>query len=171
MADPIGSIFQSPYKVYISDEANPLDYILLGVTPERIEFEAPFKNIVAETAAHGEINIAGQRGLKRVSWSSFVPSKFYDFALDAPPSYLGVTAATLLAAVGLLRFDPNDFIEKIEKWRDARSPIVLSIPDRNIQLVGLIPEFRYALTPSGDYEYSITIEEFRPIAPKYGGLF
>lgn len=171
MADPLGSIFQTPYKVFISDEANPLDYVLLGVTPERISFDSPVRDKVAETAKNGEISIAGRRGLKRVSFSSFVPSRFYDFALDAPPSLLGATAAAILASVGVLRFDPNDFVDKIEAWRDARSPIVLSIPDRNLQLVGTIPEFKYDLTPSGDYEYQIEIVEFRPIAPKYGGLF
>lgn len=171
MANIVGSIWQAPYKVYISDEGNPLDYLMLGVTPERISINSRRNDKTAETAAHGEINILGRAALKRISFSSFIPSKFYEFDLNAPPSMVGVTAASILAAIGVLRFEPNDFIEKIEEWREARTPIVLTIPDRKIQLVGSIPEFSYELTPSGDYEYSIEVVEFRPIAPKYGGLF
>ena len=171
MANLATQVWQPPYKVFISDEANPLDYLLLGVTPQNIPVDSPFKNVVADTAANGEINIAGRRGLKRISIRTFIPSKFYEFDQNAPSSMVGVTAATILAAVGVLRFEPNDFIEKIEAWRDARTPVVLTIPDRKIQLVSLIPDFSYTLGPSGDYDVELTFAEFRPIAPKYGGLF
>ena len=59
--------------------------ILIPILPSEFTFSTSMNNTVQNVHSLGDVNLAGQRGLKSFSFSSFFPRNEYSFAVVAPP--------------------------------------------------------------------------------------
>lgn len=134
-------------EIWLKDWDNV--YKRLPVNPETINIASPFDIKTVEIASLGERSLPGERGMKRISFTSFFPR-------DYNPSYCEYTG-----------FDaPWAWVEQIEKWRDIRKNIRIIIAGTPISIPVLISDF--SIEPEragepGDIYYSIEFTEWSPI--------
>ena len=70
---------------------NRSEVIELPINPKTVEFTSKQLNQTITLLEMGEVNLAGDRGLKRTKFSSFFPSEnspFSDLAEDTPKGYI-----------------------------------------------------------------------------------
>jgi len=125
--------------------SNRKEVIKLPVVPNEVMISSPQKNEVFESISLGELKIIGLNGLKSLSLSSFFPTKDYKFLRDR--TYKGF-----------------EYVNLIEKWRNARKPMRLIITNTNINMSISIDSFDYGVRDgSGDVYYTMAISEFKEV--------
>ncbi|WJQ07659.1 LysM peptidoglycan-binding domain-containing protein [Geobacillus stearothermophilus] len=126
----------------------------LPVNPSSFEVSSPYGIEIVEVNNLGEATIPKNRGLQEFRFESFLPVK-YD------PAY----------CVHNRIIPPTDFINIIEKWRDAEKPVRFIVTTANINTLVLIPEFTYWPSPPGspgEVQFSISLKEYRmPVVKKW----
>ncbi|MDQ0154907.1 LysM peptidoglycan-binding domain-containing protein [Robertmurraya andreesenii] len=126
---------------------NGAERLRLPVNPESINVSSPFGHSDINIAQLGEYAIVGERGLKEYSFTSFFPRDYNPVYCE----YNGFPA-------------PWTFVETLERWRDTRRPMRLTITGTPINEAVTIREFTY--TPDkaggpGDIYYELRFKEFR----------
>jgi nucleoid-associated protein YgaU len=119
----------------------------LPINPPSIEIDSPFGFEDVEVSQLGEISIPKGRGLKSISFSSFFP-KFYN------PTYCEYADIP----------NPETALETIERWRDTKKPIRVTITGANVNLMMTIRNFNYEKEKAGnpgDIFYTMELKEFR----------
>lgn len=91
------------------------------------------------------LNLIGGKGLRNFSFSSFFPSKKYNF-------------------ISWLKYrDPQEYIDYLEKYRDLKIPIRIIVVDRYKVVLNMLCRynFTYALRDkAGDIPYTLEIKEY-----------
>jgi LysM domain len=118
----------------------------LPVNPSTLNVKSPFGVTDVEVARMGEFTVIGYRGLKEYSFGSFFPrdynSTYCEYSQLEPPRV---------------------YVSTIEKWRDNRYPLRLTITGTNINTPVTIREFDYEFERAGnpgDIYFDITLKEF-----------
>lgn len=138
--------------------------ILIPILPSEFTFSTSMNNTVQNVHSLGDVYLAGQRGLKSFSFSSFFPRNEYSFAVVAPPY-----SVMWRDKYGL---NPYAYVDMIERWMDevgqtGKSAVVqlnLLNDDKQLYLNMLIDSFEYGENDgTGDVNYTISLSEFREI--------
>lgn len=126
---------------------NGAERIRLPVNPPVISVNSPFGFEDIEVSQLGEITIIKERGLKEISFSTFLP-KFYN------ASYCEYTDIP----------EPTEIIRTIERWRDSRKPIRLVITGTDVNMACTIRDLGYEQERAGspgDIYFDMTLKEYR----------
>lgn len=126
---------------------NGAERLQLPVNPSNISINSPHGYEDISVSQLGEYTVIGERGLKEFSFSSFLPRDYNE-------SYCEYTN---------LR-NPWSIIETLERWRDSRKPIRLTITGTPINYAVTIRDFSYEAEKAGnvgDIYYSFTLKEYR----------
>lgn len=129
---------------------NGAERLRLPVNPESINISSPFGHANINIAQLGEYSIIGERGLKEFSFSSFFPRDYNPVYCE----YNGFPA-------------PWAIVETLERWRNSRHPMRLTITGTPINEAVTIRGFTY--TPEkaggpGDIYFELFFKEFRFIS-------
>lgn len=127
-------------------------YMRLPVNPESIDYSSPYGLNTVSIVSLGEVALPGERGLKKIAFSSFFPRDYN---------------ATYCEYKGFPQ--PWEWVKKIEEWRDDRRNIRLIIVGTPISIPVFVEDF--TLDPEkagapGDIYYSISLTEYRPVKAK-----
>lgn len=138
---------KSKIEIWFKDRHNL--YLQIPVNPEVISIDSPFNVNTVNIASLGDIAIAGERGLKTISFSSFFPR-------DYNPTYCEFEGG----------IEPFKWVEIIERWRDDRRNIRLIVGGTPLSIPVFVSSF--TIEPEragapGDIYYSIELTEFRAI--------
>lgn len=141
---------KSRIEVWLKDRDNL--YLQLPVNPESVSIESPFSVNNVNIASLGEVGIVGERGLKRLSFSSFFPRDYNSSYCE----YDGFIT-------------PWQWVDQIEAWRDSRHNIRIIVAGTPVSIPVFVEDF--TLEPEragspGDIYYSISLVEYRPIRPR-----
>jgi nucleoid-associated protein YgaU len=126
--------------------------LILPVNPESLRVSNPFGYTDVEVAQLGQVSVPGNRGLSEYSFSSFFPSIYNE-------SYCEYTPIPI----------PWDAVNKIEKWRDNKTPIQLTVTGTPISAEVSIRDFDLEIEKAGspgDIYFSMTLKDFVSSAPK-----
>lgn len=130
-------------KVYLSINNNQ-EVILLPVSPTEYDVGRSRDNQTME-GLKGSLIIAGLPNLKTIRIDSFFPYRDYPFLLSR--SMFG-----------------QDYVNKIESWRNLRIPIRLVITERTgkkvVNIPVLIDRFDTTTQPNLDISYTLEMTEF-----------
>ncbi|MFZ4454340.1 LysM peptidoglycan-binding domain-containing protein [Salibacterium aidingense] len=141
----------NPIEFWLSYN-NGAERLRLPVNPDTIEITSPFGYEDVEVARIGEYTIIGERGLREVSFSSFFPAVYN-------PSYCEYEDFP----------SPQECVNTIERWRDTRRPIRLTIPGADVNLAVTLRSFpiepERAGNP-GDIYYEMSFKQYRFISFK-----
>jgi hypothetical protein len=125
--------------------------ITIPVLPEKLSVKAAGKNEKTTVIGLGEINILRKRGLREVSWESFLPVH------SAP------------YVTGKIR-EPIEIVRAIENARDNASPIrfLITGTDLDINIRFGVDSFDYEERAGevGDIYYQIKLIEWKDYSPK-----
>lgn len=120
-----------------------IDILKLPVVPESIEVQSPQKIETFEALGQGELKIIGIKGTLKLTLESFFPVKDYPFLRDR--SMKGM-----------------EYVEKIERWRDTRTPLIILIDDMKLTFFCVIENASYSIQDgSGDVYYKLDIEQYK----------
>ena len=115
----------------------------LPVNPSQFVVTVANKNTVVNVIQLGDINLIGKTGLRETSFSSFFPAKVYNFSKYPYEK------------------DPMDYVNRIEKWRNAGEPIRVIITGV-LNMECTIESFNYGeQDATGDIYYSIALKEYK----------
>lgn len=126
---------------------NGKERLRLPVNPSTIEISTQFSHNDVEVARLGEYTVIGERGLAEMSFSTFFPAKYN-------ASYCEYRNFKT----------PWTFVKTIEKWRNSRKPMRLTVTGTQINYLVTIREFTYEPSPAGstgDIYFSISFKEYR----------
>lgn len=138
------------------------------IIPPVIQFSSPFGNGTFKTVNTGDLKLIGNRGLKTVRWSSFLPARFYPFCRTLNPAQqIAGRLSTVAGAAMDYLFEPWAEKERLEAMRDYRRPYRLIIVGCDINMACTVDQFDYSVETDGDIYYDITIGEF-PEIPRQG---
>lgn len=138
-------------NVYLSFN-NGAEILELPVLPDQLEISTGLSNSTLEVVSLGEIGVIGNRRLNTITISSFFPKNYASYCqyIDIP--------------------EPSAAVETIEKWRDSKRPIRLSITGEalNISMACMIEDFSYREKGGqpGDIYYDLDLKEYRFIQAK-----
>lgn len=137
-------------EFWLKDRYNK--YLQLPVNPESVEYESPFGLNSLPIVNLGEVAIPGERGIKRISFSSFFPRDYN---------------ASYCEYEGFI--EPWEWVDQIESWRDTRHNIRIIIAGTPISVPVFVEEF--TLQPEragapGDVYFSISLAEYKPLKTK-----
>ncbi|MFD2704627.1 LysM peptidoglycan-binding domain-containing protein [Salibacterium lacus] len=139
----------NPIEFWLSYN-NSEEKLRLPVNPETIEVTSPFGYEDVEVTRIGEYTIIGERGLREVSFSSFFPR-------DYNPSFCEYENFP----------SPRECVDTIERWRDTRRPIRLTITGAGVNLAVTLRDFpiepERAGNP-GDIYYEMSFKQYRFIS-------
>lgn len=127
-------------KIFMSVN-NGEEVIQLPIIPAEFSVTKSQKDEVFETVSGAELCFIDIPGLKTISWSSFFPSKDYNFL-----------KCDRLADVWQYGY-------KIDTWISRKLPIRLIISGTPINMAVKVTQFDYQIGRSGDINYSITLKE------------
>ena len=116
---------------------NRSEVIELPINPKTVEFTSKQLNQTITLLEMGEVNLAGDRGLKRTKFSSFFPSEnspFSDLAEDTPKGY----------------------ITMLDEWKTSKKVVRVIVTDMDINLAMLIDELNYSVN-EGDEDIYYTM--------------
>lgn len=120
----------------------------LPVNPSQFTVTVSNKNTVVNVIQLGDINLIGKTGLKETSFSSFFPAKVYNFS-NYP-----------------YEKDPLDYVNRIEKWRNAGEPIRFIVTGV-LNMECTIESFSYGeQDATGDIYYTLSLKEYKHIKVK-----
>jgi nucleoid-associated protein YgaU len=120
----------------------------LPVNPESFAYSSPFRYEETEVESLGEVTNIGYRGLKDFTITTFWPR-------DYNPAYCNYSGFR----------SPASFVDQINKWRNARSPIryvVTGIKGANTSVT--IRDFEVEAEKAGspgDVYFTLTLKEYR----------
>lgn len=126
--------------------------LLLPVLPDQLEIKTGLANSTFDVTGLGEVGIIGNRKLYTISITSFFPADYAPYCQykDIP--------------------EPRTAIGMIEKWRDSKKPIRLTITGTpmDINMPCMIEEFSYREKGGqpGDIYYDLSLKEYRFIKPR-----
>lgn len=126
---------------------NGRERLRLPVNPETITISSPFNHTDVAVTQLGEVSIFGDRGLKEFSFNSFFPYQYN-------PSYCEYSGFK----------DRWLMVETLERWRDFKKPIRLTVAGTRINYAVTIRDFNYEAERAGhvgDIIYSLTLKEYR----------
>jgi len=126
---------------------NGAEKLRLPVNPESISVNSPFGYNDVAVSQLGELTVFGERGLAEFSFSSFFP-------LNYNPSYCEYSGFK----------ERWLFVRTIERWRDLKRPIRLTVTGTRINHAVTIRDFEYEVERAGhpgDIYYSISFKEYR----------
>ncbi len=122
---------------------NKQDFIKFPVIPKEININSKQKIENFETITYGDLKLIGLKGNRKLSLDSFFPKTHYGFSKDR-------------------KLEGMQYVDKIEKWRETRTPLVLLISDLNINFKCVIDNLDYSIKDgTGDIYYKMSIEEFK----------
>lgn len=124
------------------------DAIRFPVNPESITVESPYGFNDVQVTHLGEYSVFGERQLKSMSIESFFPGEYNS-------SYCEY--AEILA--------PEDYVNKIEEWRDKQKPLRLIVTGTNINIPVTVREFSTEYERAGhigDIHFTLSLKEYRP---------
>jgi nucleoid-associated protein YgaU len=119
----------------------------LPVNPSQISITSPFGNDDITVSQLGEYTIIGDRYLKEFSFNSFFPRDYNEGYCEY---------SDLL--------EPWQVVETIERWRDSRMPIRLTVTGTPINYAVTIREFDIDPEKAGnvgDIYFSMSLKEFK----------
>jgi nucleoid-associated protein YgaU len=131
---------------------NGKEKLQLPVNPESISVSSPFGYEDIDVAQLGQITVFGDRQLAEYSLSAFFPSIYN-------PAYCEYSTIP----------KPWDAVNLIEKWRDKKTPIRLTVTGTPINVLVTIREFDKEVEKAGspgDIYFSLSLTEYRTAAPK-----
>lgn len=128
-------------KIYIRHRSNIL---LLPVTPPEISVKSDAKITTYDTVDGGEILHIGKRKLQEVSWESFFPAARAPYVLNT--SMFGM-----------------EYVWAIEKMRESREPLYLTIPELGISMQAALSSFPWSQRQGKDIFYSMTFNQYRGV--------
>ena len=128
-------------KIYIRHKSNIL---LIPVTPPEIHVKSDAKITTYDTVDGGEITHIGKRKLQEVSWECFFPAFHAPYVLNT--SMYGM-----------------EYVWAIEKMRDSREPLQLTIPELGISMQAAIASFPWSQRRGKDIFYSMTLSQYRGV--------
>ncbi|MCX8132023.1 MAG: LysM peptidoglycan-binding domain-containing protein [Clostridia bacterium] len=131
---------------------NYAETLILPVVPDQLEIKTGLNNNTLEVISLGEIGVIGNRKLKTITVSSFFP-KYYSSYLQCGENEMS---------------RPYAAVEKIERWRDSKRPIRITITGMSVNMPCMIEEFSYREKGGqpGDVYYDLVLKEYRFIQPK-----
>ena len=114
----------------------------LPVLPAGFNISVNQNNTTVDINALGEINLLGKKGLKKIGFSSFFPSKFYGF--EQYTTYQ----------------KPYVYIKRLESWMSK--PVQLIITGTNVNMTVTLEYFSYAEKDgTGDVYFDVEFMEYR----------
>lgn len=125
---------------------NGAEKFRLPVNPESIAVTSPFSYDEVVVSQLGSISLFGERGSQDFSFSSFLPKNYAPYCNYTPLP------------------DPWATIAMLERWRDSRTPIQLTITGTPINLSVTIRDIQYEAEKfgaSGDIYYTIDFKEYK----------
>lgn len=128
-------------KIYIRHRSNIL---LLPVTPPEISVKSDAKITTYDTVDGGEILHIGKRKLQEISWECFFPAARAPYVLNT--SMFGM-----------------EYVWAIEKMRESREPLYLTIPELGISMQAALSSFPWSQRQGKDIFYSMTFNEYRGV--------
>lgn len=137
----------SSYQMWLSFDGGN-DYIQIPVKPEKIEIQNNSSNKIIEITELGEISIIGGSKLLQFSFSSiFTKEKFN-----------GTSVYTQLS--------PNEYVEKIDKWKKVKKPVQFVVTGANIDLYCTIESFNYYHLGGdvGTIYYTLSLKEYKEVS-------
>ncbi len=121
------------------------------VNPEKLSVSRPNTNRVYALAMGGEVNVWGGRGLRSVSFETFLPG-------EQSPFFDGVT--------------PDSALAMLKSWQDSGDPVRLIISDTDINDAFLIEDVSETLREGdGDTALALSLREYKfssELAPQSG---
>lgn len=125
--------------------------LFIPVVREIGEITTETKDEEVETINGQTLNLIGGKGLRSFSFSSFFPSKKYDF-------------------VSLAKYrEPKDCVEFFERYRDLKIPLRIIIVDRYKVVLNMLCRYTFTYQirdKAGDIPFTLDIKEY--ILPKKG---
>ena len=119
----------------------------LPVNPASVSVSSPFGYEDIQIASFGEITVIGDRGQAQIEFSSFFPR-------DYNPAFCEYADFP----------SPIECVRIIEKLRDNRKPLRLTVTGTNINNIFTIRDFSYEPERAGnpgDIYYSLSLKEYR----------
>ena len=129
---------------------NRSEVIELPINPKTVEFTSKQLNQTITLLEMGEVNLAGDRGLKRTKFSSFFPSEnspFSDLAEDTPKGY----------------------ITMLDEWKTSKKVVRVIVTDMDINLAMLMDELNYSVN-EGDEDMYYTMSFSETMALQIGPI-
>lgn len=91
------------------------------------------------------LNLIGGKGLRSFSFSSFFPSKKYNF-------------------ISWLKYrDPQEYVDFLEKYRDLKIPIRIIVTDKYRIVLNMLCRYNFVYSlrdKAGDIPYTLEIKEY-----------
>jgi hypothetical protein len=142
------------------------DIFQFPIVPPEIQFSSPFNNGTFQTINTGDLKMIGNRGLKGLRWSSFLPVRYYPFCRTLNPAQkVAGRLSTVAAAAMDYLFEPWKELERLEGLRDDRRPYRVIIVGCDVNMLCTIDDLQYSVKSDGDIYYDITLGEFRQPKP------
>ncbi len=137
----------SSYNMWLSFDGGK-ELFQIPVNPEKIDVNNGSSNQSINITDLGEITIIQGRKQIQFSFSSFFPKTKFN----------GISVYELLS--------PNDYVEKIERWKASKKPIQIVITGANIDIYCTIESFNYYHIGGdiGTIYYSISLKEYREVS-------
>jgi len=124
---------------------NRKNVIVLPVNPLTVEFTESQLNQTISLLNVGEVNLKGERGLKKTKLSSFFPSEsspFFKYAKNTPDKYVSM----------------------IEEWKRSQEVVRVIVTDLQMNIAMLIDDFSCSMKEGDrDIYYTISLSEYRTL--------
>lgn len=116
----------------------------LPVAPSAFEIKDASLNTIVNISSLGNINLIGNRDVKKVTLESFFPAQDYPFVTTTK------------------RHNPFIYIQNIKKWKESKKPIRLTITGTPINIALAIDNFDYGVRDgTKDIYYTLEMSEYR----------
>lgn len=123
--------------------------LTLPVTPESYSVETSQNNQTVNIVSLGDLNLMGNKGLKKLSFGSFFPSSNVHGGYQTQAAFR----------------EPWVLCNKIMNWKNNKKIVRVIITETNINAEFLIDEFGYEQKDgSGDVYYTLSFSEY--VRPK-----
>ena len=120
---------------------------IVPVTPRNYEVKTAQDNETIDILDFGEAMLFGNAKLKRLSFSCFFPHPKHDYPF----------------VVGDIK-TPNEWVELLTKWKEAKKPVRVIITDSPVNLMMGLKEFTYREQDgSRDIYYKVSFIEYKEL--------
>ena len=120
---------------------------IVPVTPRNYEVKTAQDNETVDILDFGEAMLFGNAKLKRLSFSCFFPHPKHNYSF----------------IVGDIK-TPNEWVELLTKWKEAKKPIRVIITDSPVNLMMGLKEFTYREQDgSRDIYYKVSFVEYKEL--------
>ena len=140
----LGSESASRRQIILSSDG---EKFIIPITPRSYEMKTAQNNETVDILDFGEAMLFGNAKLKRLSFSSFFPHPKHDY-----PFIVGDVKT------------PNEWVELLIKWKEAKKPIRVIITDSPVNLMMGLKEFTYREQDgSRDIYYKLSFIEYKEL--------